>query len=445
MATVCAKILKHHLKADGTYNVKIRITHKNEKRYIDTDHYVTEKQLSKNMAIKDPIINRKVNQKIDDYRVAISELGEKLEFFSAEALRDYLCNKNTEINFIQFCDDHIRQLRKDKRDGTASNHTTVRNSLADFFKREKISILEITAVMLKSYERFLRGKRTMTRVNQLGKEVTTDSNGLTDSGLHNHMRDLRTLFNAAREKFNDDDLGIIKIPHYPFKKYKIGSPPETEKRNIAIRQIKMIRDCQTKPGSRAELAKELFMLSFYLCGINAVDLYYCTKENINKGRLDYNRSKTEDRRKDNAFISIKIIDEAKPLLDKYIGVLSARYTTSNGLDTALSKGLKQLRKITGIPDITFYWARHTFANSARNDCRMSVDDIALALNHIDNGHRITDIYIAKDWKIVDEVQFSVISLLAKSQNKKSLDHRNLQKQDDQNVHKCIIKSLIPAN
>ncbi|WP_295668001.1 phage integrase SAM-like domain-containing protein [uncultured Mucilaginibacter sp.] len=285
MATVCAKVLKHHLKADGTYNVKIRIFHKNEKRYIDTDHYVTDKQLSRNMAIKDPIINRKVNQKIDDYRIAISDLGEKLEFFSAEALRDYLANKNAEINFIQFCDDHIRQLKKDKRDGTASNQTTVRNSLVDFYKREKVSILELTAAMLKSYARFLRSKRTMTRINHLGKEVTTESAGLTDSGLYNHMRDLRTLFNAARDKYNDEDLGIIRIPHYPFKKYKIGSPPETEKRNITIQQVNMIRDSQTKPGSRAELAKELFMLSFFLCGMNAVDLYNCTKENIKKGRL----------------------------------------------------------------------------------------------------------------------------------------------------------------
>jgi hypothetical protein len=84
------------------------------------------RQLSKNMAIKDPFVNRKINQKIDDYRVAISDLGEKLEFFTAETLRDYLSNKNSEINFIEFCDIHIRKLRKDNREGIASNHTTVR-------------------------------------------------------------------------------------------------------------------------------------------------------------------------------------------------------------------------------------------------------------------------------------------------------------------------------
>ncbi|MGZ3766750.1 MAG: site-specific integrase [Mucilaginibacter sp.] len=413
MATVCAKVFKHHLKADGSYNVKIRIFHKNEKKYIDTEHYVTDKQLSKNMAIKDPLINRKVNLKIDEYRLAISNISEKLDFFSAEALRDFLLNKNKEIDFIEFCDGHICQLKKDKRGGTAANHTTVRNSVVDYFGREKVSILEITAPMLRSYERFLRSKRTIKRNNQLNKEVTTENDAITDSGLYNYMRDLRTLFNAAREKYNDEDLGIIRIPHYPFNKYKVGSPPATKKRNISAKLIIKIRDCKTRENSRTELAKELFMLSFYLCGINAVDLYHISKNNIKKGRLEYNRCKTEGRRKDNAFISIKLIEEAVPLLEKYIEKLSLRYATSKGFDGALSRGMKHLREITGIPEVTYYWARHSFANCARNDCRLSKDDIALALNHVDNGHRTTDIYLSKDWKIVDEVQQKVITLLRK--------------------------------
>ncbi|MBS1529008.1 MAG: site-specific integrase [Bacteroidetes bacterium] len=416
MATVSAKVYKHHLKADGTYNVKIRVFHKQEKKFIDTDHFVTDKQLSRDMTLKDPIINRQINRTLDDYRVMISGLGEKLEFFSAEALRDYLANKNEEIDFIKFCDKHIKQLRKDKRDGTASNHTTIRNSLVDYFNRIKVSVLEITSSFLKSYERYLREPREITRTNQ-GKLHSKVNRGLSDSGLYNHMRDLRTLFNAARDQYNDEELGIVKIPHYPFKKYKIGSPPETAKRHLALRQVKVIMDCPVKPDSRAELARDLFMLSIYLCGINAVDLYHCDKSNIKNGRLNYNRSKTKGRRKDKAFISVKIIEEAKPLVEKYIGCLSERYATSNGLDTALSKGMEHLRKITGIPEFTFYWARHTFANTARNDCRMSKDDISLALNHVDNGNSVTDIYIAKDWKIVDDVQLRVMTLFRKLTNK----------------------------
>jgi integrase len=134
-------------------------------------------------------------------------------------------------------------------------------------------------------------------------------------------------------------------------------------------------------------------------------------------RIDYNRSKTEGKRKDNAFISIRIIEEAKPLLEKYIEKLSVRYSAYDGLDTALSMGMKQLRKLTGIPGITIYWARHTFATIARNSCRMSKDDVALALNHVDDEHRTTDIYIEKDWGIVDEVQLKVITVLRKLDKK----------------------------
>jgi hypothetical protein len=121
--------------------------------------------------------------------------------------------------------------------------------------------------------------------------VITESESVSDAALYCYMRDLRTLFNAAREKYNNDDLGIIRIPHYPFGKYKVGSPPLTKKRNISAKLIIKIRDCKTKENSRGELAKELFMLSFYLCGINAVDLYHVTRNNITKGRLEYNRSK----------------------------------------------------------------------------------------------------------------------------------------------------------
>jgi len=54
--------------------------------------------------------------------------------------------------------------------------------------------------------------------------------------------------------------------------------------------------------------------------------------------------------------------------------------------------MKGLRELTNLPELTLYWARHTFGTLARNECRMSVDDISEALNYIDNGHATTDIY-----------------------------------------------------
>ncbi|MBP6139919.1 MAG: site-specific integrase [Bacteroides sp.] len=388
---------------------------------------MVSKQLTKDYKIKDPFIADKVEQQLRDYRKMISELDDRLDYFTADSLRDYLRDKDEDIDFIKFCTQHIERLKKEGRGGSAKNQAVIRNSLVDYFKRPSLSIKEINSNMLMSYERYLRSERTMTRYNQDNKAVVTTEKGLSDSGLHNHMRDLRTLFNAAREMYNNEDLGIYRIKHYPFKKYKVGSPPLTKKRNNTLEQVLTIRDCVTKPGSRAELAKELYMLSFYLCGMNAVDLYNLSERDIRNGRVDYNRSKTEGKRKDNAFISIKIVDEAKPLLEKYLGKLRERYSSANCLNWALSKGMEQLRKLTGIPELTLYWARHTFANTARNDCRMSKDDVALALNHVDEGNRTTDIYIAKDWKIVDDVQRKVIAQLKKVEVK---EMKKIQKENN---------------
>lgn len=421
MATVSAKVFEHHKKADGTYNVKICVHHNNQRRYIDTVHYVVKKQLTTKMKIKDNFVEELIDKQVKSYRKVISELGEKLNFFTAETLKDYLLDIDSEVDFIKFCRVHIAQSENDGKSGTAHNHRVILNSLIDYFKRESVSITEINSNMLISYERYLKSDRILIRPSGqkgLVKEIKTK--GLSESGLYNHMRDLRTLFNAARNRYNNEDLGIYKIKHYPFKKYKVGSPPLTKKRNHSLEQIKKLRDCTTRSGGRAEIARDLYMLSFYLCGINAVDIYGLTNKNIVNGRIEYNRSKTQDQRKDKAFISIKIVDEAKPLLEKYMEKLSARYVNVNGLNKSLQMGMKQLRKIAGLSDLTLYWARHSFATIARNTCRMSRDDISQALNHVDNDHRTTDIYIEKDWGIVDDVQSNVINSLRRM-DKKYLD------------------------
>lgn len=411
MATVSAVVYDHHKKKDGTYNVKIRIYHKGVRRLIDTSHYVSQRQLDTKFNIKDKFVLNILDETLLKYRRVISEITDKLDLFTVDDLRDHLLGNEREIDFIEFCDFYIDQLRKENRNGSANNHRTVRNSLVDYFQKESVLINEINTNMLNKYMLYLKSDRKLTRINQLKKEVTTARTGLSRSGLFNHLRDLKTLFNAAVKYYNNDDFGVYRIKHNPFKHLKVDSPPITRKRNISIEQIKIIQNCQTKNGSRAELAKDLFMLSFYMCGMNAVDIYNLDSSKINEGRLEYNRSKTTRMRRDDAFISIKIIPEAKPLLEKYIDVLTGKYATHTGLDEALSMGMKDLRVLTGISELTFYWARHTFATLARNKCRLSINDVALALNHVDTNHTTTDIYIDKDWSIVDEVQEKVVGLL----------------------------------
>jgi hypothetical protein len=79
---------------------------------------------------------------------------------------------------------------------------------------------------------------------------------------------------------------------------------------------------------------------------------------------------------------------------------------------------------------TSYWARHSFASTACNKCRINKDDIAETLNHVDGEHRTTDIYIEKDWSIIDDVQAAVIK-----------DIRVLQNQSPRSAKESVVRRI----
>lgn len=406
MATFSAKVFKHHKKADGTYNVKICISHNRDRRYIDTVHFVSERKLTKDLSIKDTFLNSLINATLEDYRNAASKLGKRLEFFDVEMLRDYLLNKDQTIDFLKFCQIHLDCLKANEQTKSEANYKTVRNTISDFAKGQPLPIENITLQFLSAYERYLRGERKLIRKDQFGREYTMNGKALKDASVHCYLRDFQGFFTAAMAYYNKPSLGLIPITYNPFEEYKIVSAPPTEKRTLTTQQLLIIKDYKAKEGSRTELAQKMAMLSFYLCGINAVDLYKMDYQ-IVSGRVEYKRSKTKSKRKDNAFISIKLVPEAVELL-KFAATLPHRYASSTNLNKALSKGMGYLSTLTKIPGLQYYKFRHTFGTLARNECRLPKDDIAEALNHVDHGQKTTDIYLAKDWSIIDEVQITVI-------------------------------------
>jgi hypothetical protein len=426
MATVNAIIIPSQKKKDGTWNVKIRVSKDGRSSYIETSHFVNSKQIWKKNQIKDNAILGMVEPMLTECRRKIGELSIKLSMYNVEQLSALLSGKGIakaeEINVIEFGRKRVAELYVAKRDASAKNMQTVINSLKDFFKSEDVRITEIRANMLVQYEAYLRKPRKQTRSDQFQISRTRMVPGMTDTGLHNHMRDLRILFNNIKNHYNDEDADIIIVKHYPFKKYKLVPVTINEKPKLTIRQIAAIRDFQAEPGSRTEQSRDLFMLSFYMCGMNAVDLYKLPPVDESNVRIGYKRSKTSSRRRDQAFINVHIHEAAKTLYEKYAGKLRSRYTDHSGFDHALSFGMQKIGAALCIMKLEFYDARHAFGDLARNVCRFSKDDVGLALNHKDQSNRVTDIYIGKNWDIIDEVQKGVIRLL---ENYDLARHRDL--------------------
>ena len=223
-----------------------------------------------------------------------------------------------------------------------------------------------------------------------------------------HLRDIRAVFNFAI----DEEMTDL----YPFRKFKIKSTP-TMKRSLSVDDIRMIATMPLLPWQ--EEYRDVFMLIFYLIGINIVDLFSLTHENVQNGRIVYTRRKTK------RIYSIKIEPEAQEILERRKGTthlidVADRYKDHTNFTSRFNKALKTFgtwevdehhkQKVRYKPYWDFlssYWARHSWATIAYNDCNIPVDVISQALGH-SMGNRVTMVYINSDSKKVDEANRKVI-------------------------------------
>ncbi len=233
-----------------------------------------------------------------------------------------------------------------------------------------------------------------------------------------HFRNLRAVFNYAI----DEEL----TTNYPFRSFKIKTV-KTAKRNLSVMDLREIFNYDVEDWQ--VIYRDMFKLSFMLIGINFADMLNLTKSNMNRGRIEFNRHKTA------RLYSMKVESEALELIKKYAGteyllsVMDGRKDylqfirqTNHALKSIGTKSVKG-RAPQGealFPDITTYWARHSWATIARS-IGISVDDIALSLGHGD-GHDLTHIYIEDDLRKVDEANRKVLDwVLYGKQNGKVVD------------------------
>lgn len=170
------------------------------------------------------------------------------------------------------------------------------------------------------------------------------------------------------------------------------------------------------PFNRVNMARDAFLLSFMLMGMPPVDLYKVNS--YQDGRISYNRSKTEAKRDDNAFYSIKVNPEVKVLIDKYrdpsgekVFIFHKKYSDPHIFSSNMNKGLKEVQKLCGIDhNLTMYVARHTVGTILRNTFRMPKSDVAECLNH-SSGNTVTDYYIRKDFSLIDNTILRLLNLL----------------------------------
>lgn len=405
MLTIKAEIKRSELKVDGTYNVKIRFTLDRKVKRLSTNLFVTQQDLTKSLKFKeDTSIKREIDRLVLYYREQCLKLQLDQNHYSLDEIIEFLNGeqeKQQTIDFIKFSREWIASTTIKG----APNYTTAINALVRFVGKEELDINLITLDFLEQFKAFLIGERDARtkKLMQQGKRVTSNRT------LSLYLVSIKKLFNEAKRKFNKKDKNLILIPNSPFEDFKIPKQEATRKRAIPADIIKKVwklpyKDMKKgyKSTCRYNLAKDCFILSFCLIGINSADLYNATKMRGNT--IIYNRTKTKARRLDGAKMMVDIPKIVQPLIDKYKDSTGKRlfnfyqyYGDEKTFNKAINSGLKEIGSILEVDDLEYYAASHSWATIALNKVGIDKYIVHAALNHIDDSMKVTDIYIERDF------------------------------------------------
>ena len=365
-----------------TFSVSFLVCQGKSKKRIPTGIKVAPSELSANgKRIKDLNKARLIEKTRRDLQDRIDALSLELtgrDMDASEIVRRITLSRDGEtLDFFEFTEKWMSETSTKSKE----IYVCMLKSLSLFVGCKRLPFREITYRFLSGYEAFLRGK---PRAQSLY------------IGLMRHM------YRIALREYGNIVYGDVAGD--PFLRYRV--PRQVQKKGVrALTADELCRIARYEgTGVRDTLARDCFLLSFCLMGMNTVDMYQC--ETYRNGMICYNRAKTKDRRYDSAYIEVVVHERVKALMERYRGKsrvfsFSSRYYTAQTFNRNVNIGLKVVGKAVGIDNLQFYQARHTFATLSRNMMKFAKSDVDEALNHV-GSYDIADVYIKKYFTIINE-------------------------------------------
>lgn len=427
MATYSMYYDKKRLSEGKEVKALIRVTQNKSHAYAETGIYLSPAQVDKNFELKDDDVHATILQIRKKYRKWVDdEIGEDVASYKAVDIKKFIERKlkGDDVDFFEFANEHLQKMEKDGRTTTAMPIRRSVNGFKDFIKKEHFGCNSITFELLKEFADYLKTKRKVVRKDQFKKDRTMVLEPLDDFGIGRYYLNLQSVFNAARDKYNDEETGMYIIKRNPFKKLEIKvKKTGGSLRSAEIEVFRKILKMEDNPFHRVTMARDAILLSFMLMGMPPVDLYKVNE--YKDGRISYKRSKTKARRDDEAFFSIKVYPEVVPLIEKYrdssgerVFIFHKIYADAHIFSSNMNKALKKVQEICGIEqNLTLYVAKHTVGTILRNSFKMPKSDVSECLNH-SIGQSVTDYYIKKDFSRIDEAMRRLLDYLFEVKTKK---------------------------
>lgn len=342
MAKIHLAVLAARKNSEGQFPVFIAVTEKREVRYIKTGCVIDDLYQFDNGIIvcrKDAkILNQRLKYILLDYQEKLNQI-EDHHLYNCSQIKEILDGKKkieSIITLKEYMESRIESLRKEGRGSYADMNVYTLSKIASI-----IGDVSLKSISPSTIDKFMKGISNLSNATQQMR-----------------LTHFKSCINEAIRE------GLVKYEIHPFAYMKMPKPG-VKLLDITIEEFVMIRDFETK-GRRQTFAKDLFLLSFYLGGMNLADI---VQVNFKGDKVSYIRQKTSRKKLGDKNITFSIPDEAKPIIKKYIssnGKLDFGYNyTYINLRRYVNFCLKKISSEVGIEtEFSFYSARKTFSQFA---------------------------------------------------------------------------------
>lgn len=400
MATIKV-IYRRSSKGNGGGTLFYRIIHKRKSRQIHTGYRVECNEWddeSESIVMTNDICRtdflKSAHSSLQNGKIRLTQIVAAFEksgvVYSVDDVVDKFLAPDSVIGFLSFARNLISCLKQMGKTRCAEHYTAAINSFRRFKCDVEVTFQEFDSNLLQGYECFLK------------------KDGLIPNSISYYMRNLRAIYNKAV------DEGLTEQSN-PFKHVYTGIA-KTVKRAVSLQTIKALNGLDLRRDPLSELARDLFLFSFYTRGMAIVDIAYLRKDNLKDGILTYRRQKT------NRQLSIrwepqmqeivnkhsdKDSDFLFPLIDSRQPDYRKQYLKAY---TKLNRHLKRIGKQIGLANpLTFHRSRHSWASIAmENSVPLSV--ICEGMGH--DSEKTTRIYLASlDSSVVDKANSDILKLL----------------------------------
>ncbi|MDO4320542.1 MAG: site-specific integrase [Bacteroidales bacterium] len=336
-----------------------------------------------------------ISRDIERLHTVVAQLTDRHPCFSADDIVGSFRHYKDLYRLTNYFENIISRLKDRGKTRTSETYRATLNSIKHFLDEchhgvNDMMIDMITPSLMADYQSWLLARGTMLNTVSF------------------YMRIMRAVYNRAV------DSGAVR-DRRPFRRVYTGID-KTVKRALSLPTIKKVKSLDLTDKPSLALARDMFMMSFYMRGMSFIDMAYLRKTDLRDGYIRYRRRKTGQ------MLIICWTKEMQDIVDRHPAThpeyllpiikptaMNTRCAYRNA-GYNINRSLKSIARMLGITmPLTLYVARHSWATAAKSK-GIPISVISEGMGH--DSETTTRIYLASiDTSVVDKANSLIISSL----------------------------------